>query len=162
MASEKQVYMHNNIGKKDALSAAMKLCSREERCVSDVKEKLEKWGLPDHDMQEVIDHLVKNNYIDEVRYATSFVNDKFRFNKWGRIKLKQALKIKELPEDAINEALLNFDEIEYLKILKEEMQKKLRSITLGNEFEKKAKLFRFAASRGFENDFVYKVMDEIF
>jgi len=153
--------MHHSISKKDALSAAMKLCSREERCISDVREKLEKWGLHERDMEEVITHLVSNNYIDENRYASFFINDKFHLNKWGRLKLKQALKLKELPEETIAKGMTVIDEAEYMSLLKSEMQKKLNTIQEGTPLDKKAKLFRFGASRGFENDYVYKIIDEI-
>jgi regulatory protein len=153
--------MHHSIAKKDALSAAMKLCSREERCIFDVREKLEKWGLHEKDMDEVIGHLVENKYIDENRYATFFINDKFHLNKWGKLKLKQALKLKSLPEEIISNGLNGINETEYLEVLRSEMQKKLHTIHEGTVLDKKAKLFRFGAARGFENDHVYKVIDEI-
>lgn len=139
----------------------MKLCSKEERCISDVREKLEKWGLHESEMEEVIEHLVSNNYIDENRYATFFISDKFKLNKWGRLKLKQALKLKSLPDDAIANGLTAIDEAEYLELLKNEIQKKLSTLNEGTPLDKKAKLFRFAASRGFENEYVYKLIDEL-
>ena len=154
--------MHHSISKKDALSAAMKLCSKEERCASDVRKKLEDWGLHHAEMDEVIDHLIANKYIDEKRYACSFANDRYRFNKWGRLKIRQAMHLKQIDPVSAEQALAEIDETDYLLVFREEMEKKMRSIHEGTEVEKKAKLYRFGASRGFENDLIYKLLDEYF
>lgn len=153
--------MNHSISKKDAMSAAMKLCSKEERCIWDVREKLEKWGLADKELDEVIEQLVINKFIDEKRYALHFTNDRIKLNRWGRIKIRQALTLKQVNETAVAEALQGVDSEEYLNIFRQEMQKKLKSINDLPQIEKKARLYRFAAGRGFENEIIYKIIDEL-
>jgi len=153
--------MQNSISKKDALSAAMRLCSKEERCINDVREKLEKWGLPEQEAEEVIAYLVEHNFLNEMRYANAFVNDKFRFHHWGRVKLRHMLRLKQLPGEIIENSLSTIDENEYLSVLKSEMTKKLNSLKEGSVEEKKARLYRFGISHGFENEYVYKIMEEL-
>ena len=152
---------NKQISKKEALSLITRYCSSEERCVYDVQGRLEEFQLSEIDIDEIIDFLKSEKYIDELRYAFAFVNDKFRFNKWGRLKIEYALKQKKIPVNILSKALTNIAESDYLALLREELSKKLRSLPIASNYELKGKLYRFAASRGFENDFILEVLREL-
>jgi regulatory protein len=93
--------------------------------------------------------------------ARYFANDKLKFNKWGRVKIKYMLQQKKVSREAISEALEQIDENIYNKILKEELVKKRKSIKDTDEYQIKAKLFQFASGRGFEGDAIYKMIDKL-
>ena len=90
--------------------------------------------------------------------ACYFANDKLKFNKWGRVKIKYMLQQKKISREALSEALDQIDEEFYMKILTEELAKKRKAIKETDEYQIKAKLFQFASGRGFEGDAIYKVL----
>ncbi len=125
-------------------------CSIAERCSADVVDKLQKWGVERDVLSNITSKLVEEKYIDEKRYSFAFVNDKYRFAKWGKVKIAQALKQKQIPEDVYDLALKDVDENEYLDILRNLLNAKRKTIHAKNEYEQNGKLIRFALGRGFE------------
>jgi regulatory protein len=150
-----------NISKKELLILITHFCSREERCAHDVRKKISELGLPENEIPEIIEFLKKEKYIDENRFAAAFVNDKYRFNKWGKYKINFALKQKHIHELIISEALAKIPDENYHSLLRDEISKKLRSLPKSSGYELKSKLYRFAASRGYENDLILEVIDEL-
>jgi regulatory protein len=146
---------------KEALKYAMDLCSRQERCRSEIADKLAS-RLSDSEIHRILETLVKENFIDEARYAGTFARDKLRFNKWGKAKIRYMLESKNIPATTISSALDEIDEKLYREILKEELIKKRRTIKGGNAFDVRGKLFRFARQRGFETGLIYELLDEMF
>ena len=84
-------------------------CSAAEHCKAEVNEKLQKWGLPYEVINRIIDRLVVEKFIDEERYCRAFVNDKFRFAKWGKMKITQALYMKKIPREVTYRYLNDID-----------------------------------------------------
>jgi regulatory protein len=125
-------------------------CCATERCISEVEAKLPHWGADEHEAAAIIAHLLKERYIDEARYATAFVRDKYRFNQWGRVKIQQALRLKGIATAVIAEALQAIDEDEYLGILRQVLAQKRRGIKGASDYERNGKLIRFALGRGYE------------
>jgi len=134
---------------KDALKKAQNICSRREKCKYDIEQKLKEWGVSEDNMEKIIESLVKEKFIDEKRYVSSFVNDKFKFNKWGKIKIKYQLRLKGISEIQIDQALEQIPENKYKELLKDLLQKKSKSIKNHNKQEKYQKLVSFAYNRGF-------------
>ena len=125
-------------------------CSVSEQCLSDVESKLTKYDLTEEERTHILRHLIEEKYIDDRRYAEAYVRDKYRFNKWGRIKIVQGLRMKGIDNETINAALESIDEKEYLSILQDLIKSKRRSTKGKNSYEINGKLIRFASSRGFE------------
>ena len=92
-------------------------CSSMERCVTYVEAKLSLWGASPEVMEKIVRHLQDERYIDQKRFCSAFVRDKYRFNLWGRVKISQALRMKKIPADVIAEGLEEIDEREYVEIL---------------------------------------------
>ena len=134
----------------EALNKAAAYCTTCERCISEVTAKLVSWGVAPVAQQRIIDRLQHENFISEERYSRAFVNDKLRFNRWGRIKITAALREKRLPGNLIKEALEQIDDEEYMKILREVVAAKHRELRGKDDYASKQKILRFAASRGFE------------
>ncbi|MGN0036142.1 MAG: regulatory protein RecX [Bacteroidaceae bacterium] len=135
---------------KEALYKAAAYCSTAEHCLSEVASKLADWGQSAEAVESILTRLVREGFIDEVRYARSFVREKFGCNRWGRIKIRQALRQKGIPSSFGAEALSEIDEQEYLSVLRALLEAKRRSVRANTAYEAKAKLVRFAVGRGFE------------
>ena len=143
----------------DALKYSMNLCSKSERCRSEVRDKLEGFGLPDAEIDRVLAALEQEKFIDEARYASMFAADKIRLNKWGKIKIRYILNQKKIPPETIDQALDGMDPVMYEEILRKELLKKMKTLRSGSPWEKRNRLFRFASQRGFESDLIRSVLD---
>ena len=142
----------------ELLHKAASFCSISEHCVSEVEDKLTAWGVSAEDKQKIIDRLISEDFINEKRFCTYFVKDKFRFNKWGKIKITFALKGKRLDKELILNAIETIDDGEYEEMLASLLKTKLVGLKYEFEYEKQGKLFRFAQSRGFENNVIDRVL----
>lgn len=142
--------MKKELSAEEARVKAEAYCSLSEHCKSEVLGKLQQWGAPEEAWEAILNHLEKERYIDESRYAIFFVRDKYRFNQWGRVKIGQALRMKHIPSACIAGAMEEIDEREYLDILTSLLKKKVRTIKASSDYERKGKLIRFAAGHGYE------------
>ena len=133
----------------EALNKAAAYCTLCERCISEVSKKLTTWGVPPAEQQRIIERLQDEGFINEERYCRAFVNDKLRFNRWGRVKIRAALYEKQLPREYIAQAIEEIDEEEYMQTLHDLVATKQRELK-NEDFATKQKIIRFAASRGFE------------
>lgn len=145
------------VTEKEALNKAAAYCSAAEHCISEVSGKLRTWGMNQH-AEAVISRLIKEKFIDEERFCNSFVREKIRYNKWGKIKTAQALRVKDIDPSIIRNALDAFDDEEYTDILRQLLQAKAHTVKAPSEYEKNCKLIRFALSRGFEMPLVTKLL----
>ena len=134
----------------EALNKAAAYCTLCERCISEVSTKLTAWGVLHGEQEKIITRLIEEKFIDEARYCRAFVNDKVKFNRWGRIKITAALREKHLPQEYIKEALENIDEDVYMQSLKDVIETKRKELKGGNDFATQQKIIRHAASRGYE------------
>lgn len=137
----------------------MAICSKAEKCVSDIQKKLDNWDVPEQLAARIIDELISQKFIDEDRFTKFYVRDKFRFNQWGKIKISFMLKSKGIHQNQIDDGLAEIGDQEYLETLQNLIQAKLKKIKFKDEYDKKSKLIRFAQSRGFEYDAISKVVD---
>ncbi len=143
-----------DMDKKEAFGKLAAWCSAGERCESELVDKLMKWGIPPDTHPEIIHSLQEHGFLDEVRYCRAFVRDKFRFQKWGRRKISEALYYKKISRTLISETLLLIDPEEYATLLQGLLKAKNRSLHESDDYRRKSKLYRFAISRGFEPDII--------
>ena len=134
-------------------------CSVSEQCLSDVEGKLAKYDLTEEEKTRILRHLVEEKYVDDGRYAEAYVRDKYRFNKWGRMKIAQGLRMKGIDKETIATAMEAIDEAEYLDILRDLLKAKRKSTKGKNEYEVNGKLVRFATGRGFEYAAIRQCLD---
>ena len=142
-----------------ALEKMQAICSRAEKCQFDIEQKLHDYPLSNEDRDWIIQKLREEKFIDDERFAGFFVKDKFRINRWGKLKIRQALKMKHIREDIIVKKLEEIDEADYNDFLMEILDKKNRELKDTNIYNRKGKLYRFAAQRGFESEKVYTAID---
>ena len=142
----------------EALNKAAAYCTLCERCESEVSAKLTAWGVPAGEQQSIIARLTNEKFIDESRYCRAFVNDKVKFNRWGRIKITAALREKHLQQEHIKEALEEIDEEIYQQSLQETIEIKRRELKGKDDFATQQKIIRHAAGRGYEPSLIIKTI----
>ncbi len=143
----------------EALNKAAAYCTLCERCISEVSTKLTAWGVPHSEQKKIIARLTNEQFIDEARYCRAFVNDKVRFNRWGRIKITAALREKRLPDEHIREAIDNIDEEQYNNALAEVIAAKRKELKGKDDYATQQKIIRHAASRGYEPALIIKTIN---
>ncbi|MCB9231492.1 MAG: RecX family transcriptional regulator [Bacteroidia bacterium] len=140
----------------------MRFCAYRERCVQEVSQKLYELGCPEELREEVIVELLDQDFLNEERYARSYVGGKFRMKDWGRIKIRQGLRAKQIDEKLIEFALQEeLEEEDYQKTLRELAKKKGALLGLSDPHETREKVRNYLISKGFEYDETDRVLGEI-
>ena len=145
-----------------ALPKLKQYCAYQERCHSEVKEKLYSYGVYNNDAEEIISKLIEEDYLNEERFAIHFAGGRFRIKQWGKVKIKYELKQKQVSEYCIKQALKNINADDYEKLLQKLLEQKLKTLkSEKNIFIKKRKLQDFLLQRGFEMDLIREVVKKI-
>ena len=153
--------MEGGANYRQALTKAMAFCSQSERCRLDVTTKLKHWELSDEEISLVLNYLTEERFLDEKRFVRFYVNDKLRFNKWGKIKLTYMLRQKQIPEVLVRSELSQIDGDLYQKTLRDLLKTKIKSIKGESDYERTGKLAVFAQGHGFEADLAFKLAGQI-
>jgi len=140
--------------KEQALQKLKHFCAYQERCHSEVKEKLYKLGVWKKDHDDIIANLIEENYLNEERFAIAFGGGKFRIKQWGRVKIKYELKQKQVSEYSIKKALKQIDEDDYMKMLGKLVKEKYASLKSEQYLVRKKKTMDYLFQRGFERELV--------
>ncbi|MDE6160899.1 MAG: RecX family transcriptional regulator [Muribaculaceae bacterium] len=127
-------------------------CARAEYCSGEVRERLRRQGLSAADALAITERLQRERFIDDGRYARAFVRQKSGYSRWGRRKIAAALAAKRVDRAIIAEAMTEISPEAYAEGLRALLAAKARSHgpdALAT-YDGRTRLFRFAASRGFE------------
>jgi len=129
-------------------------CAYQERCVSEVRTKLERLGADESLSKEVINYLIEQRFLNEKRFVEAYVQGKLRIKKWGRQKIKAALFQKRIDAKLIQEGIYSaISDEEYQQVLASLIERKNRELSTEKNLQiKKQKLMRFLLSRGFQYD----------
>ena len=146
------------LDKKSALAKAESWCAYQERSQHEVRNKLFDWGLRPNEVEEVLTELIVTNFLNEERFAMAYVSGKVNIKKWGKIKIKQGLKLKKVPDKLLQKALNSIDGDKYLENLKTLAIKKSLVLTEKNSLKRKYKLVSYLQGKGFENDLIFDVL----
>ena len=143
---------------KVALAKAEHYCAYQERSQQEVRDKLYEWGLWTDAVENIISQLIGSNFLNEERFAKAYAKGKFNQKGWGRIKIKQGLKFKHVPDVLIKKALQTIDASDYFNTLEQVLAKKSASLTEKDPYKRKYKLQQYALGRGYENDLIAEVL----
>ncbi len=150
------------VTKEQALQKAKHYCGYQERCHSEVKEKLYSLGLHKQEVEECLSSLIEENYLNEERFAQQFAGGKFRMKQWGRSKIKYELKQRQVSEYCIKKGLKEIDEDDYIKTLdklaaeKWETQKSEKNI-----FIKLRKTQDYLLQKGYETELIKQALQNL-
>jgi regulatory protein len=142
-----------------AFSRLSRLCSRSEKSVFDLRKKLSDWGFATQEAEAVVKKLQASGFVDDRRYAKAFVHDKSALARWGQLKIRNALKSKQIESAIIDEALADLDNLAVRKNLAHLLSIKKKSIVNVPVVEQKMKLLRFALGRGYGYEETLEVMN---
>ena len=145
--------------KEQALPQVKQFCVYRERCHSEVKEKLYSLGLYKNDVEQLMAQLIEENYLNEERFAKQYAAGKFRMNQWGRIKIKYALRQKQVSDYSIKKGLKEIIVTDYKKTLQKLAEQKSKSLkNESNVFSKRKKLQDYLLQKGYEGELVREVI----
>ena len=144
-----------------ARTKAEHYCAYQERSQQEVRDKLYEWRQYPNVVENIISSLIGDGFINEERFSKAYAIGKFRQKGWGKIKIKQGLKFKQVPDVLIKKALLTIPGDEYIKMLQKILAKKAALVSEKNPYKRNYKLQQYALSRGFEGDLVSDVLKEL-
>ena len=143
------------------LDKMAKYCAYQERCVKDVRDKLKAFDIPEEEKTKILDYLLVNRFVNDERFAKSFVRGKVNQSGWGLNKIRFHLIQKGIDKELIDEALGQTDEEVYRQRLIDILKSKSKTVKAETEFEKKRKLAAYAMQKGFEGGLVWEVLKEL-
>ncbi len=136
-------------------------CAYQERCHQEVRQKLKEMHMIPEAIDTIIVHLLEHNFLNEERFAKTFVSGKFRIKKWGKYRLTFELKKKDISKHNINLAISQIPSNEYIEVFSELAEKKANSIREKDKWKKKKKLVDYLFYRGWESHLVYDKVNEL-
>lgn len=148
-----------NYDKKTALQKMGHWCAYQERSQQEARDKLYEWQMKPAEVEEIISTLITDNFLNEERFALAYVSGKFKLKKWGKIKIKQGLKLKRVPEQLIKKALNGIDGNEYLETLRHLLEKKQQTEKEKNAVKRQFKLVNYLHGKGYEKDLIFLLLN---
>jgi regulatory protein len=133
-------------------------CAYQERCDQEVRLKLRSWNMDAEHVNILISDLIATNFLNEERFAEAYVSGKFHIKKWGRVKIRQHLKQKNISAYSINKAIATIDQEEYLKTMKDLLEAKSRLVKSKDKWDRINKLKRYLASKGYETEMIHGIV----
>ena len=146
---------------KEATLKLMQYCAYRDRSQKEVENKLVEMRMIPEAREQIIIKLMQENFLNEERFARSFVRGKFRIKKWGRQRIKKELKFREISTPIIKLAMTEINEGDYRSTLYLLCKKKLYLIKEENPFKKKKKLFDFLLSKGYESSLILETIEDL-
>jgi regulatory protein len=143
------------------LSKVRSFCAYQERCISEVADKLREWKVEKKRADKVIEQLIREDYLNEERFARSYCGGKFRINHWGKTKIINELEKRQVPDLIIQIGLEEIDDEEYAETLKELIQRKNRELRETDPFKRKQKLIAYGIQKGYHYGLVKQVIGNL-
>lgn len=135
-------------------------CSKREYCSSEILAKAVKLLEGDSEAAaQVLESLVADKYVSDLRYASAFAREKSSIQGWGKVKIAYMLSAKGISRETINEAFGEIDTDSAARKLENVIRVKYR--LLADDPQCKIKLLKFALGRGYSYDEVRSVVDSV-
>ena len=150
-----------NFTPKVALEKIKQFCTYQERCHTEVKDKLYSFGLYKTDVETIISTLIEDNYLNEERFAKLFAGGKFRMKQWGRKKIVYELQQKRISPYCIKAGLKEIDEEEYAGVLNKLALKKWNSLKGEQYLARMAKTHAYLMQKGYEPNLISAAIQSI-
>ena len=147
--------------KEQALQKLKQYCGYQERCHSEVQQKLWDLGVNRSVHDEIISNLIEEDYLNEERFARMFAGGKFRMKSWGKKKIEYALKDKKVGNYSISKGLKEIDEEAYQNLLERLAEKKYESLPSEQYLVRKKKTMDYLLQKGFEPDLIHRVVNNL-
>ena len=143
------------ISTEEALAKLQRYCAYQDRCHQEVRTKLLDLGIYGDELEHIIVELIRENFLNEERFACSFARGKFRMKKWGRVRIQQELKKRNISAYCLRKGMEEIGEADYLNCLDSILDKKEATLHIKNEFKRNQHLARYAIQKGYESFLVW-------
>lgn len=152
--------MKRQMTEENAIIRLEALCARAEHCTSELRKKLQGWGITSSATERIIDSLQERRFVDDQRFARAYVREKYLLQRWGRNKIISNLYAKRIDRDTIDTALEEIEARPYAANAFRLVSAKLRSLPEEMPaYEKRQRLFRFGVGRGYESSLIMKILE---
>ena len=145
---------------KEATERIQSFCAIQDRCQWEVEKKMKEWEISDEIIENILTDLILDKFVDEQRFSESFCRGKFRIKRWGKVKIKNELKIKKISKNCIDKGLLQIENKEYMEVLKYLYIKKRNSLKDKNQFIRKGKIAKHLQQKGFESNMIWELINK--
>jgi len=145
---------------KEATERIQSYCAIQDRCQWEIERKMKEWGVSEIIIENILTDLILEKFVDEQRFSESFCRGKFRIKRWGKVKIKNELKIKKISNNCIDKGLLQIEKKEYMKVLKDLYIKKRDSLKDANQFIRKGKIAKHLQQKGFESKLIWELINK--
>jgi len=145
---------------KEATERIQSFCAIQDRCQWEVEKKMKEWEISDEIIENILTDLILDKFVDEQRFSESFCRGKFRIKRWGKVKIKNELKIKKISKNCIDKGLLQIENEEYMEVLKYLYIKKRNSLKDTNQFIRKGKIAKHLQQKGFESNMFWELINK--
>ena len=151
----------SNYDIKNLIEQLKSYCAIQERCSNDIVTKMKSWRITNKNQNKILEILIQEDFINDKRYSKSFCRGKFRIKKWGKIKIVNELKRKNINPTTIISSLNEISDMDYFKELDTQFNKKKQSINTLNYYEKKKKIANYLIGKGYESNLVWEKLREL-
>ena len=151
----------SNYDIKNLIEQLKSYCAIQERCSNDIVTKMKSWRITNKNQNKILEILIQEDFINDKRYSKSFCRGKFRIKKWGKIKIVNELKRKNINPTTIISSLNEISDMDYSKELDTQFNKKKQSINTLNYYEKKKKIANYLIGKGYESNLVWEKLSEL-
>ncbi|RZJ25953.1 MAG: RecX family transcriptional regulator [Flavobacterium sp.] len=131
-------------------------CAYQERCHDEVITKLRSFRIDQSEIDEVVVHLISENYLNEERFAQSFARGKHRIKNWGKVRIVSELKARNISQTNINTALKEITEDDYIAAFDNLAERHWQTLSGPNDLKKRKKFCDYLIRKGYENDLIYQ------
>ncbi len=145
----------------EALTKMERFCAYQERCHQEVEQKLYQMQLIPEAVEHIMLHLLEHDFLNETRFAKAYARGKFRIKSWGKNRIVNELKRRNISAFNIQEALLEINDDEYLAVFNNLANKRFSQIKEKNIFKKRKKLADYLLYRGWESEMVFDKTKEL-
>lgn len=144
-----------------ALDRMQKYCAYQDRCHKEVRSKLFEIGMYGDDLENIIVELIEEKFLDEQRFAMAYARGKFRYKKWGRIRIKRELKMRQISAYCLKKAMEEITDEDYMETLETLLEKKNRVLRENNIWKRRKKLADYVISKGYESYLVWEAVKRL-
>jgi len=140
--------------KEQALQKLRFYCRYQQRCQSELKEKLFELGINKKDHDELLAELIRENCVSDEKFAVAFVSGRFKMKQWGRRKIQKGLKEKRVSEEIAQRALQQINKKEYTAILNKLAKERYAFLKNEQYLVRKKKTMNYLIQKGYEVDLI--------
>lgn len=146
---------------KEALQKLERFCAYQERCHDEVVSKLYSLKMTSEEIDSIVVQLIENNFLNETRFACSFARGKHRIKNWGKIRITNELKQRNISSTNINLALKEISAEEYAENFENLSERSWNNIQEKNILKKRKKFCDYMLRRGYESNLIYEKVKEL-